>query len=349
MKQIAAFLVVFPLPVQIAVASDVIGFYASFDELFSTTTASIDDFYREDVRAFTVYVENTLKQDSPDEVETLLTLIAAHLAILENNISAEILMRLRTVNIWLTDNACGHTAAYYHRKTADAWLERNGRPPEMAGSTEFCRVDHLVEGDNLSGYLIHELAHGYHEHYLRDGFDNSIVLNAYDRQWPLRLYHNVLQADGDVDDEGHANSNAIEYFAHLSNKYLGTDGEYPFVSAELRRHDNYGWQLADAVWTNGRLTSEWLSCDQIGTVKSGYQSNRITLTFQNNTTERRYLIWIDQRGEVRWDRNEWYADPGEPKVFYSRRTHLWAVFDENKDCVGVFRPGMESETVEIDQ
>ena len=159
-------------------------------------------------------------------------------------------------------------------------------------------------------------------------------------------YYNILKADGDYDDEGHANSNAIEYFAHLSNKYLGTDGEYPFVQAELREHDPWGWQVADAAW-NGGLESAWLECSKLGSVKSGYKSNRVQLKFVNKTEEDRYLIWIDQAGEVRLDYHEWIVPPGESESIQSRRTHLWGVFDGNKKCVGLFKPGIESETVEI--
>ena len=315
--------------------------------VIAATNVTVDEFSKTEINGFSVYVEKTLETDSPEDVETLLLLVDAHLTLLENMVSAEIFEKLRTVNIWATDNSCGNTAAFYHRKTAGPWLELNGRPTEMAGGTEFCRVDVLVSRDRLSAYLIHELAHGFHEHYLTDAFDNQVIIDAYDRQWPLLLYYNILQADGDHDDEGHANSNAIEYFAHLSNKYLGTDGEYPFVQGELRHHDNWGWQIADAVWTNGTLASEWLDCTIIGSVRSGYESNRIRLKFVNKTDSVRYLIWMDQHGEVRWDYNEWVVDAGETQDISSRRTHLWVVFDEHKECVGVFRPGFDSETVEI--
>ena len=334
------------------IANDVTGLGEWPADFFNATgtTATVEDFSRMEVRGFPVYIESTLQNDSPEDVDLFLDLAVAHLTLLENMVSHDILVKLRTVNIWLTDNNCRHTAAFYHRKNVVvSWLEANGRPAEMAGGTEFCRVDYLVESDNLAAYFIHELAHGFHDHYLNDGFDNRIIVDAYDRQWPLMLYYNVLKADGDYDDEGHANSNAIEYFAHLSNKYLGTDGEYPFVQAELRRHDNWGWQVADAAWRAGGFESRWLGCEQIGQVSSGYNSNRIRLTFANRTGALRYLIWIDQTGEVRWDYNEWTVRPDESESIGTRRTHLWAVFDEDRECVGLIMPGLESETIELNQ
>lgn len=333
-------------------ATDVTGLGEWPVDFFSATgtAAVVEDFSLTEVRGFPVYIESSLQSESPENVELFMDLAAAHLTLLENMVSHDILAKLRTVNIWLTDNNCRHTAAFYHRKNVVvSWLEANGRPAEMAGGTEFCRVDHLVESDNLGAYLIHELAHGFHDHYLSDGFNNRIIVDAYDRQWPLMLYYNVLKADGDHDDEGHANSNAIEYFAHLSNKYLGTDGEYPFVQAELRRHDNWGWQIADAVWRAGTFEAQRLGCSEIGQVSSGYHSNRITLTFANRTDALRYLIWIDQAGEVRWDWNEWSVRPGESESIGTRRTHLWAVFDEDRECVGLIMPGLESETIELYQ
>ena len=59
---------------------------------------------------------------------------------------------------------------------------------------------------------------------------NEIIIDAYERQLGWGLYYNILKADGDYDDEGHANSNAIEYFAHLSNKYLAARGRNGFWS-----------------------------------------------------------------------------------------------------------------------
>ena len=215
----------------------------------------------------------------------------------------------------------------------------------MAGGVEFCRVDHLVTGDVLSNYLIHELSHGFHDKGIPDGFDNEYIIDAYDRQHSLMRYQYVLQAGGDH-DEAHANSNAIEYFAHISTKYFVTDGEYPFVEAELKHHDLWGWQIADAAW-NGGFTSEWLDCSEIGNVRSGYGSNRIKIQFVNRTSDTRYLYWINQGGEVDKDHYEWVVAPGETELVSSRRTHLWAIYDESEECVVLFKPGIESEEVEI--
>ena len=319
-----------------------------FGEEDVNTAAAVtveDDFTEKEIRGFTVYVENTLQTDSHEHVTVFLDLVEANLTRIEYLVRSEDLDVLRGVKIWATDNNCGHTAAYFHRSTAGPWLERNGRPADMAGGTEFCRVDAVVKDDILSHYLIHELAHGFHYYSIADGFDNEVIKEAYEDQLTLRLYDYVLQEDGDY-DEGHANSNAAEYFAHLSTKYLVRDGEFPFVEAELMHHDPWGWQVTDAAWT-GTLESEWLDCDQIGNVRSGFGSNRVRLEFENKTEDLRYLIWIDQAGEVRWDYNEWVVEAGDTEGISSRRTHLWAVFDEDKECVGVFKPGIESETVQI--
>ena len=142
---------------------------------FAAETVTIDDFSAEEVYGVSVYVENTLEDDSSEDVALLLKLMEAHLTLLENMVSADIFTKLVSTDIWLTDNNCRSTAALYHnKKVVVEYLERNGRPAEMAGGIEFCRVDVLVERDRLSAYLIHELAHGFHDHYLPDAFDNEI-------------------------------------------------------------------------------------------------------------------------------------------------------------------------------
>ena len=304
-----------------------------------------EDFTKNEVRGFSIYVEKTLEESSPDDVTTFLELAEANLTRLEPMVRPEDLARLRTVNIWLTDNTCGRAAGWFHRSTAGPWLERNGRPTAMAGGTEFCRADYLVKNDTLSNYLLHELAHGFHHHYLTDGFDNDVIEDAYERQDVLQLYYHVLDADGRY-DEAHANSNAIEYFAHLSTKYLGTDDEFPFVRAELRHHDSWGWQVTDAAWTD-TLESEWLDCDRIGSVQSVSGKNRVALNFSNTSDELRYLIWIDYSGAVRWDFHEWIAPAGGAAHARTRRGEFWVAFDEGKECLGVFKAGIKSETVDI--
>lgn len=315
--------------------------------LIALATVSVDDFTRQEIRGFSVWVEDSLRADMSAGVATMLELIEARLVVLQNGVNSDVFTKLTAVPIWLSDNDCGHTAAWYHRSTGTWWLERNGRPVEMAGGVEFCRVDYVVERNLVSGYLTHELAHGFHERYLTDGFENQSIIDAYDRQWLNMLYYNILKSNGDYDDEGHANSNAVEYFAHLSTKYLGTDGEYPFVNAELRHHDNFGWQIADAAWTNGTLDSTWFTCAQIGQIRSGSGSNRIRLEFVNRTEAVRYMVWIDREGEVGLGVYEWKMDPGETRTVSTRRNHVWALYDENKECLGVFKPGIESEAVEI--
>ena len=41
--------------------------------------------------------------------------------------------------------------------------------------------------------------------------------------------------------------------------------------------------------------------------------------------------------------------PGESDSIGTRRTHLWAVFDEDRECVDLIMPGLESETIKLNQ
>ena len=216
----------------------------------------------------------------------------------------------------------------------------------MAGGVEFCDVDYLVTGDVLSNYLVHELSHAFHDKSIPGGFANEHIIDAYDRQHSLLRYQHVLKADGDY-DEAYANSNAIEYFAQLSTKYFVADSEYPFVEAELKHHDPWGWEIVDAAWNDGRFTSEWLGCSEIGNVRSR-SGNLITLEFVNRTPDTRYVYWINRGGEVD-DGFEWALGPGETSRIGTYRTHLWAIYDENNECVVLFKPGIGSEEVEITQ
>ena len=329
-----------------AAAADVIKEHEWPVEGFDMTAAmaTTDDFETHRVVGFSVHVEDTLRRDSPSDVSAFLALIEANLTRIVHVVRPEDIVHLRDVGIWATDNPCGRTAAYFH--TNRSWLEANGRPGEMVDGIEFCRLDVLVREDRLSTYLLHELAHAFHHGQIEDGFDNEIIHDAYDRQLRLMLYAHVLKRNGDY-GEAHANSNALEYFAHLSVKRLGTDDEYPFVAAELRHHDPWGFQVVDAVWAGG-LESSWIDCDRLETVRSGYDGAvTLTLRFWNDNDESRSIIWIDHSGAVRWDYHEWKARPDEVQAIKTYRNHRFAVFDEDRQCVGIFSPGIASETVRL--
>lgn len=97
------------------------------------------------------------------------------------------------------------------------------------------------------GMVLHELAHAYHYQFLPGGFANPTIKAAYDQAIARKLYAAVLYRDGRT-LPAYAATNPMEYFAELSEAFFGVNEFYPFVRAELGKHDPAGFEAVQAVW-----------------------------------------------------------------------------------------------------
>jgi dipeptidyl-peptidase-4 len=93
--------------------------------------------------------------------------------------------------------------------------------------------------------VLHELAHAYHDRVL--GFDHDQVRAAYERAVAAASYESVLRHGGRT-DRHYALTNPMEYFAEATEAYFGSNDFYPFVRAELARHDPAAVEVLEAVW-----------------------------------------------------------------------------------------------------
>jgi hypothetical protein len=93
--------------------------------------------------------------------------------------------------------------------------------------------------------VLHELAHAYHDQYL--DFDNAEVRAAYEASKQAGGYAKALHIQGH-ETEHYAMTNPKEYFAELSEAYVGTNDFYPFVRGELKKHDPRAFELMEKIW-----------------------------------------------------------------------------------------------------
>jgi hypothetical protein len=92
---------------------------------------------------------------------------------------------------------------------------------------------------------MHELAHAYHDRAL--GEHNEAILAAYENAKQSGLYTQVRYIDGST-RPAYAMTNRMEYFAELTEAYLGVNDFFPFNRDELARHDPQGFALMEQVW-----------------------------------------------------------------------------------------------------
>lgn len=343
-KSIGAILLVLACTTQ----ADVTGYsrWANPDLNVVLSPDPLDDYDTEDLEGFSVYVAASLPEE---QVEAALAIVQTQLVRLKRLVDPADLPDLQQVPIWFTVNAqqCGSSLAVYHQIGQEDWLRAHGRNEEMAGAVEFCGVDRFVKHwDRFPAYVIHELAHGFHDRFLPEGFDNSHIIDAWTRAKATGKYDYVMDYSGDY-GEAHAKSNALEYLAHLSAKYLSTDDEYPFVRPELRQYDHDGYRIAQTAW-HGSFVSEWLDCDLEGTVKAVGRDYRTWIRFRNATQEVRSVHWINFQGE-RSRLLKFELPPGEASNRISTSDlHPWIVLDAEQRCLGLFRSGWDDEVIDLE-
>ena len=93
--------------------------------------------------------------------------------------------------------------------------------------------------------ILHELAHSYHDQVLN--FENEEIMLAYKRAEKEQLYERVLLFRGGI-TRHYARTNHKEFFAEMTESYVGVNDFFPFVRAELKQHDPKTFSLMEKIW-----------------------------------------------------------------------------------------------------
>ena len=128
------------------------------------------------------------------------------------------------------------------------WLERNGYDPNLEKRVHLPRAKQLLDRGTWLKHpwvILHELAHAYHDQIL--GFEYPEIINAYKRAEKDGLYEKVLLFRGGK-TRHYARTNHKEFFAEMTESFVGKNDFYPFVRAELKEHDPQTYQLMEKIW-----------------------------------------------------------------------------------------------------
>ena len=134
----------------------------------------------------------------------------------------------------------------YH--PARQWLIANGHDPSLEKRVHVPRARSLLARGTWAKHpyvILHELAHAYHDQVL--GFGHPEILKAYHRSEKAGLYERVLLYRGGK-TRHYARTNHKEFFAEMTESYLGVNDFYPFVRGELKEHDPETFALMAKIW-----------------------------------------------------------------------------------------------------
>ena len=171
--------------------------------------------------------------------------LANHLQRITYILPAEKTKVLKTLPIRL-DLAHALRNMQYHPNAG--WLRNHGHDPRLEKRVHLPRAKSLLDRHTWAKHpyvVLHELAHAYHDQIL--GFDDEEVIAAYKNAEDKGLYERVLLYSGGK-TKHYARTNHKEFFAEMTEAYLGVNDFYPFVRAELKEHDPLTYALMQKIW-----------------------------------------------------------------------------------------------------
>ena len=167
-------------------------------------------------------------------------------------VPAAAVAELRKVPLYFSPEYPGvRPTAEYHPDAG--WLRTHGRDPAMARSVEFTDIrDFEAEMDRMPNFVLHELAHAYHDRVLPSGFGNPEIKAAFERAKASGGYDRVERRFGgdrpNAFEPAYALTTPQEYFAETTEAFFSRNDFFPFTRDELRRHDPTMFALLDELW-----------------------------------------------------------------------------------------------------
>ncbi len=201
----------------------------------------------EQIEGWTVQVDELFDKDDNRELKTnTLRVVANQLYELKTRIVPERIADLQKIVIRLDVHNETLVQAQYHPSAG--WLKDHGHPPECTKVVHIPRAKNFLDRRHQSQQpfvLLHELAHAYHDQVL--SFEHPAIMEAYERVKKAGLYDKALLVTG-RESKHYALTNHKEFFAEMTECYLGTNDFFPFVSGELKRHDEETFRLLEGIW-----------------------------------------------------------------------------------------------------
>ena len=199
------------------------------------------------IEGWKVQVDSRLL-DGPDAElgKRVLRLLESRLADIRLVLPEDKLTRLQQVGIWLDRTHGALRSAQYHPSAE--WLTEHGydegltRCVHIPDAVEFASPGH----QRVQPWsVMHELAHAYHHQVL--DFDEPEITAAWKRFQGSGKYDKVLHINGHH-TRHYALTNQKEFFAEMTESYLGTNDFYPFNRAELKEAEPDIFALLAKTW-----------------------------------------------------------------------------------------------------
>jgi len=200
-----------------------------------------------DLEGWTVHVDDRLLSGADKELgDQGLRLLANRLYDIKLVLPPDSTARLQKVPIWLDRTHGRLHPAQYHPSAG--WLKANGYDAALVkcvhipDCADFVSLNH----QRVQPWsVLHELAHAYHDQVL--GFDHADIKTAWEKFRGSGKYQSVLHING-RQTRHYALTDQKEFFAEMTEAYLGSNDFFPFVAGELKESEPEIFALMAEIW-----------------------------------------------------------------------------------------------------
>jgi len=202
-------------------------------------------YEKRQLRGWTLRINKDLLEESNAQLlSDVLAELDDHFYRIERTVPAEAVAHLKKVVIWVELDNPKKRTCHYHPSAG--WLKDNNYNPDKVKGVEIGTAKGFLNAvKHQPCVMLHELAHSYHDQVL--GFENAKIMACYEAAKKSGTYDNVLIWNGRT-GKHYAMTDQKEYFAEDSEAYFGTNDIYPFVRAELKRHDPNMYAALEEAW-----------------------------------------------------------------------------------------------------
>ena len=201
---------------------------------------------KRDINGWTVYVHPQLVHE-PGLCNTMVTLLAYKLHMIDHFISEPGQEQLHQIPIWLESGGAGPYIQYCGNRPQ---MCCTGLNPDKYRSVEIRDPQRMYQWALLQwSDLLGHLALGYYDRYAADeeGELHATIDVAYKQATQSDKGKSVLRFDGRrVPHPGL--KDAKRYFAELMESYFLANDHYPFIRGELKEHDPAGYDVIGGLW-----------------------------------------------------------------------------------------------------
>ena len=201
-------------------------------------------------RGWTIHVDTRLLEPANNALgRRAINLLTGKLLQISIALPQNRLKQLRGVTFFLDLNHGQRITQYY---PDSKWLRQHDYDPAMARSIHIpnaAKFVRLIEGDRQPWVMMHELAHAFHDQQI--GFDAPRVMSAFKRSVDA----------GQLDKTPHISGKRMrhyalvdhkEFFAEMTEAYLGSNDFFPFNRSQLSEFDPKTYQLIRELWSTAQ-------------------------------------------------------------------------------------------------